>query len=753
MSSRADSRDHLSVPSVVSDAPLDERRNHRRFLLEHLDFLTDVLTAEQIHRNRDLPVGCPGSTPEIVARRRGTNESFPCRYKTIKKPNGSPAPGAKCDCGDPLVGSDDPLDTVAACAISPSVESSSQHYFHKQERELISKIRASIGPWEEIHQLTAPQLEFVIQEKIPEEEISHKEIVSIVKLLDDVEKLSYTDGVTLNDFSTVPYDRQAEILSSLHGVQENDGWWLLLTAFDKPVWPEDPAVDSILCSLGLLTSSEARSENHRRESLEKQVTSRIIPVLFRGLAAHAWEGDVDACDKDCEIKNFLLSHRIRCQNTAHDGMTAVDLFAGAGGISCGLRQSGFNVKWAIDNNQKATDTYRFNHPEIPHRNIECEDIREIDAAQQIRSEAGVPDIVVGGPPCQSLSQAGYRSRLANDEDYSVLEDERTTLYQEYVEIIRELQPKALVMENVEGILNEVGNTGVKVIKWVIDALEQVGDGPQSLYEFEFRLIDLSKLGIPQKRERVILIGIRKDICNEPGQIQEIFDELVNSSSEVTSIRQALAGLPKLLRGEGGTVVAGKDPGRLSDYVQDNEMCSGTSLSFNHRAREHPMKKDQKLFEEALEPGETGWDVKYKKKEEYAELIDYDVGTEDNPRFKDKYRMLDWEKPSPTVVAHLAKDANSFVLPDYYEYVQEDEEKATKERYRGITPREAARLQSFPDDWVFLGPFTSWFRQIGNAIPPIAGRKIGEALQSVFENTGCSTVVQSGADSKEALSDD
>jgi len=140
-----------------------------------------------------------------------------------------------------------------------------------------------------------------------------------------------------------------------------------------------------------------------------------------------------------------------------------------------------------------------------------------------------------------------------------------------------------------------------------------------------------------------------------------------------------------------------------------------------------MDKDQELFDEVLEPGATGWDAKYRKGRD--DLIDYDVGTEENPAFKDKYRMLYWGNPSPTIVAHLAKDSNSFILPDYYQHVQEDSQRADDERNRGITFREAARLQSFSDSYIFLGPFTAQFRQIGNALPPLLGQHVASVVDT------------------------
>ncbi|WP_161607267.1 DNA cytosine methyltransferase [Natrinema pellirubrum] len=640
---------------------------------------------------------------------------------------------------------------MAAVALVESNKPASYLYFAKKERQLVADLRERFGTWGNIADLKQQTLNDYLHEhpSTTQEDKIGAGILSA--LLEDVAALQYTEGVTLCNFSRLQYDRFQEELAALPGIGEDDAWWLLLTAFDKPIWPADPQIDSLLCSFGLLTPEEAETSTTRHKLLENEITDRLLPVLHRALAGHACTGGVGQCEEDCEIRQFLLSHRLQVQQREQTNLTAIDLFAGAGGFSCGLAHSGFDMQWAIDFNEYATATYRLNHPEIPHRNIVCSDIRETDAAEQIRSTVGEPDLVVGGPPCQSLSLAGYRSRLAADDDYSTLDDERTSLYEEYLDIIRELQPKALVMENVEGIMTEVGDTGVRVIDRVLEGFEDIAATSEYGYEIQFDLVDLSKLGLPQSRDRVILIGVREDILENDFQIESIFENLGEDQSCKRTLRQALAGLPKLLRGEGGRVVAGKQPGSPSDYIAENFIAGDTDLSFNHRAREHPMEKDQRLFEEALDPGDTGWDVKYKKDDEYSDLIEYDVGTEENPRFKDKYRMLEWNEPAPTVVAHLAKDANSFVLPDYYEHVVDDEDRANKERYRGITPREAARLQSFPDDWIFLGPFTSWFRQIGNAVPPMVGRQIGNLLTPMLADE---TSVQTDRELPEpATSDD
>jgi DNA (cytosine-5)-methyltransferase 1 len=275
-----------------------------------------------------------------------------------------------------------------------------------------------------------------------------------------------------------------------------------------------------------------------------------------------------------------------------------------------------------------------------------------------------------------------------------------------------------------------------VVDQIISGLNDIG------YSCDSKLIDCSKYGIPQTRDRVLILGTSDQTATE-ADIDTLFNELEANASEAEfTLNHGLSLLPRLRRGEGGNVVAERKSGRPSRYVRKNKLADGTRLTFNHQAREHPMDKDQELFEEVMEPGDTGWSVKYEKGRD--DLIEYNVGTKETPEFKDKYRMLFWDEPAPTVVAHLAKDANNFVIPDYYEYVQPDSEKADLERARGVTPREAARLQSFPDDYIFLGPFTSQFRQIGNAVPPVVSTQIGEVIGShVLSETSVTVADQHG----------
>ncbi|SFR97448.1 DNA (cytosine-5)-methyltransferase 1 [Halomicrobium zhouii] len=427
---------------------------------------------------------------------------------------------------------------------------------------------------------------------------------------------------------------------------------------------------------------------------------------------------MEPCSDSCTIRKFLLTYRQERQSEARSGKKAVDLFAGAGGLSAGFKQAGFDIQFAVDKSESATDTYRLNHPELPHENVHTGDINDVVEEGILTELAEDTDVVIGGPPCQALSIAGYRSRLANDEDYTLLEDSRTTLYQQYIAAIEQLNPEIIVMENVEGMICEVGDSELKVSEMVLDGLDEAG------YNAKLRLLDCSEFGLPQNRDRVIVFGVNReaDVETSPGAL---FSALYDNRTEETTIRQALAGLPRLERGEGGKIMIGANRGRRSEYVS----CAGISVpshfTYNHRARSHPKPKDRKLFDEVMEPGMDSADVVYGT--DRGDLIDYDIGTEDNPRFTDKYRMLDWEEPSPTIVAHLQKDANGFILPDYHRYYTHSSKESKPERNRGLTPREAARIQSFPDDFIFLGAFTDWFQQIGNAVPPLIGQFVGKVL--------------------------
>jgi len=621
MSSRDMGTHSISPPAILSEIPDEEIALHREFIYRNIDFLVDTLTAEQANQHWYKPAGCPSATPAALARRRQSDEKFPCRYQTLTTIHGSAAPGAPCDCGDLLAGTDAILDTVAAVAITCDDSTPGQRYFDHEDRQLISNLRREVGTWDEIAALDTTALRAALESATNRPGISKGRVERLEGLLDSVGSYEKTDGVSLTGISGLRYESFCDTLADFPGISRSDAWWLLLVAFDKPVWPADPFIDGLLCSLGLLDVSQFNEDVERREGIEENLTDRQIGTLHRALAGHAVKGDIDTCSETCEIRKFLLTYRHRQQQKPSDGPVVIDLFSGAGGISVGFKRAGYSIEWAIDKNQNATDTYRLNHPEIPHKNVVCQDIRDAIEEGVITDIERRPDIMVGGPPCQSLSYAGYRSRLADDDEYTVLEDERTSLYTEYVEFVKELRPKALVIENVVGMVNELEDTGIKVGDLVLDAIESIGDG-ETGYTCDYQLIDCSTAGLPQERKRVVILGVRNDLVKGKQDIDDLFAQISDDSSSDYTLRHALSGLPKIKRGEGGTVVEGELPGSRSDYVVENSLDTGTNLHFNHRARHHPMDKDRTLFDEAMEPGDTSWDVKYAKDGNYSDLIEY-----------------------------------------------------------------------------------------------------------------------------------
>mgnify|MGYP000229968722 CR=1 FL=1 len=706
------------VTGVLHEVADSEREAHAELISRNIDFVIDGLAAEDLADNSRTACACPNASPVLLARNRSCSDegSFPCCYSAIDSARSRTTANECCD--DPLHGSQDPLDAFAAVVIGNNNADPAERYCDHRWRELVAALREERGSWEAIADLKRYELNFTLQQKVTGRGILVERTIRLDNFLEAVRDYSRTDGISLSGLPSLPYERLAEEFASFPGISHQDARWLLLTAYEKPVWPTSRYADQGLAALGLLSPDEYTTDSLRRQAIEDRFSDRRLPVLHRLLSIHGLRAGTEPCGESCSIKKFLLTYRHERQKVERSGPTAVDLFSGAGGLSEGFRQAGFQIKYAVDKSEAATDTYRLNHPELPHRRIHTGDITDIVADGSLQILADETDVVIGGPPCQALSIAGYRSRLADDEDYTLLEDSRTTLYQQYIRAIRQLDPSIVVMENVRGMICEVGDSGVKVSDMVLDGLDEAG------YEAALRLVDCSDFGLPQNRERVIILGVNRDAQMDvsPG---ELFESLCEKQTPQTTIRQALSGLPRIERSDGGRVMVGSLAGKRSEYVRKANIGGTRDFTYNHQARRHPKKKDRELFDEVMEPGMDSADVVYDT--DRGDLIDYDIGTEDNPRFTDKYRMLDWEEPSPTIVAHLQKDANGFILPDYHRYYTHSSKEAKPERNRGLTPREAARLQSFPDDYIFLGAFTDTFQQIGNAVPPLIGRLIGTTL--------------------------
>ena len=366
------------------------------------------------------------------------------------------------------------------------------------------------------------------------------------------------------------------------------------------------------------------------------------------------------------------------------GPTVADLFCGAGGLSLGLADAGFKIVMGIDSDHEALETHRALFPGLTAAWDLADDEVVVKVADLIK-EAGVT-VVAGGPPCQPFSKAGRSMirdlvRAGRREKH----DERRDLWQSFLRVIALARPDGVVMENVPDMALE---RDMMILRTLVDELEGLG------YGVEERVVEAWRYGVPQFRNRLILVALRDGAhLTWPAP----------SDAPVT-VHNAIGDMPSV---EGGWRPDGGADG-WSPY-------GGPQTEFQRAARVGVSPDDTaKLYDHITRP------VREDDAEAFAQMnsdtkysdLDADLKRYREDIFNDKYKRLDAHQLSRTITAHIAKDGYWYIHP-YQD--------------RTLTVREAARLQTFPD-WVrFAGPPTAAFRQIGNAVPPQLGEAIGRAL--------------------------
>lgn len=371
----------------------------------------------------------------------------------------------------------------------------------------------------------------------------------------------------------------------------------------------------------------------------------------------------------------------------------VDFFCGAGGLSCGFSQENFNVVLANDNDQDCIETYKFNHPEIDKSKIILEDIKLVVKKIDKIVKNNV-DVVVGGPPCQGFS---------NVNQQRIIDDPRNKLYKYFIQAVKKINPKIVVMENVKGMYPYA---------------EQVKqDFKKILYISDYDLLVSDQFGVAQKRPRLFFIAIREDIANSKKiTAKHIFEDIKNNNKLVKKhiLKDALQYIKPLTspRVKNTTEIDDDKTGKKislnsfrgdeNSYLKLINQNRKIDFVFNHKAR-YASDVNYEIFSK-LAQGEDGTSKKIEHIFPYKHR---------NHIFKDKYFRLNENKPSRTITAHLRMDCLSHIHPT---------------QARTITPREAARIQSFPDDYLFLGPYLKTYMQIGNAVPPIMAKNIARVLK-------------------------
>ena len=348
-------------------------------------------------------------------------------------------------------------------------------------------------------------------------------------------------------------------------------------------------------------------------------------------------------------------------------MKVIDLFAGCGGLSLGFIKDGYTVVKAVEFDSSIANTYKKNHPEV---DVIVDDIRNIDKSGLFKD--GDAEVIIGGPPCQGFSMAGARIR------HGFIDDPRNYLFKHYFNVVKTVRPKVFVMENVKGMLTmQKGEIFREIIRIFSDP--ELLDGKP--YNINYKVVKAVEFGVPQKRERLIIVGTTIDDLNFEKTWdmthEEIEKEYPSYFSSVT-VKDAIGNLG--LATEDGKI---NNPLPESDY--EKWLSCEESKIENHTQTRH-----SKVAVERMKKIDNG--------ENYTALDE-----RINSVHSGSYGRLRWDEPAATITTRFDTPAGGrFIHPV---------------ENRTLTQREAARIQSFPDDFVFYGNRTSICKQIGNAVPP------------------------------------
>ena len=401
-------------------------------------------------------------------------------------------------------------------------------------------------------------------------------------------------------------------------------------------------------------------------------------------------------------------------------MRFIDLFAGAGGFAEGFKRAGFepvahveidpaacftlktrlSYHYLKENNK--LDTYiKYLKGEIRREQLysiipSCilESVINLSIGdennskifriiEKLNSQKDI-DIIVGGPPCQAYSVAG-RSADKDRKRY----DHRNYLYKQYARFLAEFRPKLFVFENVPGLYTASDGTYYRNLK---KHFKRIG------YHVEDQIIDAADFGVIQKRKRVIIIGWRKDVIFSYPDFEKLDNQW--------TVNSLLPDLPFLRNGDVRNQA--KYRTKTNDYLEKFQIRNGVDFVTQNITRPHN-KRDLEIYKRAI----VLWE-KENKRLKNSEIPEH-IRTQNNvTSFLDRFKIVAPNNLSHTVIAHIAKDGHYYIHPD-------------KNQLRSLSVREAARIQSFPDDYFFEGSRTSAFKQIGNAVPPLMAESIAKKL--------------------------
>ena len=365
-------------------------------------------------------------------------------------------------------------------------------------------------------------------------------------------------------------------------------------------------------------------------------------------------------------------------------MKVIDLFSGVGGFSTGFSQAGFKISRAVEFDKQIADSFLFNH-----QNVEMivDDIRNID--QSGTFERRECEVIIGGPPCQGFSMAGARIRS------NFIDDPRNYLFKHYYNVVQAIQPKMFVMENVKGLLTMENG---RIFNEIVSSFEKMNDGSNDRYHIYHKIFKASSYGIPQSRERVVVFGVKGREVDLDFEMDRARERIVRKHPSFFNPCTVWDAISNLGPTSDSGIVINNSPetdyqkylASDSDYICNHTMTSHSSEAIG-RMKKIGCGENFTILEEKINSVHSG---------SYGRLQKEGLARTVTTRF---------DTPSGGMFIHPVEN-------------------------RTITPREAARIQSFPDSYVFKGTKTSICKQIGNAVPPKIALFLANIVMGVlYEN--------------------
>ncbi len=579
--------------------------------------------------------------------------------------------------GDPLLNNrDDPIEEIVFALLS---EKTDEPKYLKAFHDL----RNRFPTWNDVYAASISEIEAVIAPA----GMGRRRALLLKRLFDAI--LENFGAFDLSSLASMAENEAEQRLLSLPGIGFKAARCVLLYCFDFPVLVVDTHTYRLAVRLGVLSRKIPYQEAHK--VLPRSVPERLRRRFHINAVAH---GRLRCFSRKpncsgCPIRQFCLEAdavrpvRVRVRPRS----LCIDVFSGAGGLSLGFERAGVQIVQAVDVDARATATYSRNHPKV---DLITADIKALDPAECLRRvalRAGELRVLIGGPPCQGFSESNRRTRG--------LDNPKNMLYSEFFRFLRVMQPEWFVLENVAGLRSLAGGI---VLKAIIDSARALG------YNAEYKELMSADFGVPQHRRRIFIIGNRIGwpIC---------FPDPTHGTNGTTyvTVREAISDLPLLDNGASIDILP---------YVTSDSQLTGYVRLMNARGKMLPQiqgnlvtRNSEKILSryKYILPGQNWEAIPPTLMDNYSDFSRCHTGI---------YHRLEWDKPAK-VIGNFRK--NMLIHPN---------------QHRGLSVREAARIQSFPDDYVFLGSIGFQQQQVADAVPPLLAEAVARSISRHGINKRC-----------------